>query len=360
MRNKVEQGARVPAPRPGAADVLLPEVLAERCVHALMEQASCSACADACPVGAWVIDDERLGIDEDLCDGCGLCAPACPQGAVLQRYAPASFRIDGTLVAFAACVKAGVDNANQGLLPCLHILGLHRLLQLHNQGIRRLVLSRGDCNDCSRGRVTRIDENLQQADVLLRSRGEAPIKADMLGAQIWNRALSAANARHRAPTLSRRDLFRRTARALSEGSTELIERLETGAPTFTPPGRLLPNTGQTPLWLNAPSIDPLVCSGCDACARLCPQGSISIEPDAYRLEADSCTDCGICSDVCMTDAIEIDHLQAEPQSLLPLRANQCRACGAPYHIPAGRPPGEDLCSVCTTANHHTNLFQVHG
>jgi ferredoxin len=73
--------------RDAVAAARLPELLPERCVHSLIEQATCRRCVDACPTGAWVIDDERLGIDPDRCDGCGLCAPACPQAAIVARAA---------------------------------------------------------------------------------------------------------------------------------------------------------------------------------------------------------------------------------------------------------------------------------
>ena len=39
----------------------LPTVLAERCVHTQLMQASCRSCVDVCPVKAWVMDDEALG-----------------------------------------------------------------------------------------------------------------------------------------------------------------------------------------------------------------------------------------------------------------------------------------------------------
>ncbi|MEW8549314.1 MAG: 4Fe-4S binding protein, partial [Candidatus Thiodiazotropha endolucinida] len=60
----------------------LPDVVSGRCVHEIVEMASCSSCVDVCPQHAWSLDDEALRLDTALCDGCGLCMPACPEGAV--------------------------------------------------------------------------------------------------------------------------------------------------------------------------------------------------------------------------------------------------------------------------------------
>ena len=66
--------------------LVLPEILAERCVHSRLETASCQACVDSCPQGAWVLDDASLGINTETCDGCGLCAAACPQAAIVHPH----------------------------------------------------------------------------------------------------------------------------------------------------------------------------------------------------------------------------------------------------------------------------------
>jgi len=149
---------------------LRPEVIAERCVHSHLEQATCRACVDACPRGAFVLDDERLGIDTDRCDACGLCAPACPQGAVLDAFAPVTYRVGGEPVAFAACERALPVIGEPGIMPCLHALGLRHLLALRRDGVARLVFGRADCRSCPRGRVTPIDTHLDAARQILEGR----------------------------------------------------------------------------------------------------------------------------------------------------------------------------------------------
>jgi Pyruvate/2-oxoacid:ferredoxin oxidoreductase delta subunit len=42
----------------------------------------CGTCVDACPVGAILLQNETISIDQDLCEGCQDCVDVCPQGAL--------------------------------------------------------------------------------------------------------------------------------------------------------------------------------------------------------------------------------------------------------------------------------------
>ena len=54
----------------------------EACVHGLLAQARCSACADACPQDALQMTAEGLVLDPAACTGCRLCAKKCPTQAI--------------------------------------------------------------------------------------------------------------------------------------------------------------------------------------------------------------------------------------------------------------------------------------
>lgn len=52
------------------------------------------------------------------------------------------------------------------------------------------------------------------------------------------------------------------------------------------------------------SIDPEKCTGCQACARQCPQEAISGEKkEAHTIDQDLCIQCGVCLDTCKFDAV---------------------------------------------------------
>jgi len=340
-------------PEPG--EVLRPEVIAERCVHSHLEQATCRACVDACPRGAFVLDDERLGIDTDRCDACGLCAPACPQGAVLDAFAPVTYRVGGEPVAFAACERALPVIGEPGIMPCLHALGLRHLLALRRDGVARLVFSRADCRSCPRGRATPIDTHLDAARQILEGRGLAPMLTVFLSPEHWSRAQGAA-ARQPKPGLDRRAFFRQ---AIGSAVDQVVRRMEGEmAQRGIPPGRYFPTTAPGQVVPFAPTIDVERCTGCDACARLCPEGAIRVDADTYRLDADACTGCRVCVDVCAQRAVTIEGLAVPTQTEVSLHRRRCRACGVSFHTPKPDGAGASVCPVCTVTSHHRRLFQV--
>jgi ferredoxin len=345
---------------PGAS--LAPEVVADRCVHSHLEQASCRACVDACPRGAFILDDECLGVDTGRCDACGVCIPACPQGAVLGTFGPVTYRIGsepGTFTAFAACAPALGPIGEPGVVPCLHALGLRELLALRCDGVTRLIVSRGECGRCPRGSATPIDTYLEAARRILAARGVMVLATVSLDPVAWRRAREAA-ARQPRPGLDRRAFFRHAVDAVVE---QVMSRAdgEVGshlAVAGRAPGRWFPTTGPGQLVPFAPEIDSARCTGCDACARLCPEGAIRAEPDAYRLDPDACTGCGVCVDLCTQGAVTVRHLAVPVRTLIPLHRGKCRACGTPFHTPSQDRAGADLCPVCALTHHHRRLFQV--
>jgi len=342
------------ASNPG--EVLAPEVIAERCVHSVMEQASCRACVDACPRGAFVLDDERLGIDTSRCDACGLCVPACPQAAVVDAFSPAIYRIGGESVAFAACAAALPRIGEPGVLPCLHSLGLRQLLSLRREGVVRLELSRADCHVCPRGRATPIETHLEAARQILEGRGLVAMTAAFLAPGPWSEARVAA-ARQPRPSLDRRAFFRQAIGSAVEQAVRRAEGEGGSAPPDNRLGRYFPSTAAGQVVPFAPRIDEGLCTGCDACARLCPTGAIRVEADAYRLDPDACTGCGICVDVCTRGAVVIEPLAVPSQTFVTLYRRRCRACGVHFHSPRAD-GGAGLCTVCAVTNHHQRLFQV--
>lgn len=337
----------------------LPTVIADRCVHTKLTQASCQSCVDACPVNAWVMDDESLGIDTEACDDCGLCAAACPQGAIVSQRVMSALEGEGRSTALFACEMAGIDG-NEGIIPCLHALGLQELLKIYRSGTRHLSVANGDCTSCVRSKALRIRDLVEQLNSVLAHRNLATISLKVLPSGQWKQRLKETRREPVGPVLSRRNFFRMAAESSITIGMDIAGLQE--EKTFIPPGKQLPRTRLSDIVPFVPRIDPAKCNGCDACARLCPQGAISMctsdgNPQ-YSLDAESCTGCAICLDVCNRKAVSVGYWEPQVQFALHLTAQRCRACGAPFHSPVGRESKVDLCFVCTETNHARDLYQV--
>jgi ferredoxin len=167
----------------------------------------------------------------------------------------------------------------------------------------------------------------------------------------------------RRKPVSRRGFIRA---AISETTKRVEELAERAEGRYVAPGTLLPRSHPGDPVPFAPLLDPTKCSGCDACARLCPHGAISIEKDgglpaAYVVHPDSCTGCGICTDVCERHAVTIAPWRPVQDLSFPLVNRRCRSCGVTFHLPKteerARSAGS-LCPICSRADHHRDLFQV--
>lgn len=346
-----------------AAQGRLPEVNADRCVHTRISHAGCRACTNACPRGAWVIDDERLGLDTGVCDGCGLCVPACPEGAISRDHGPSDTGIrvwNNHPALFRACERTGLENPDSRV-PCLHATGAGELLNQYGRGVTVWIASAADCDACPRGRVQRFPESVRQANALLHSRGLHPITLVLLEFRPWLEAVGQSTAYQGQPVWTRRNFFRSALAALNTALDPATLASDEQA-NFTPPAAWLPDTGPDALFLHSPVIDPLRCNGCDACVRLCCHQAITLDTSGnepcYRIDARHCTGCGICRDVCDQDAIRLNVLSPLSQTTLPLVQGHCPACDIRYHLPAGRLSPDRLCPICARTRHGHQLYQV--
>lgn len=338
----------------------LPDVIAERCVHSRVETASCRRCVDVCPHNAWVIDDERLGIDADACDGCRLCAAVCPEQAIVNELSPDVRTWNGEPVAFAVCEYANVGSQT-GELPCLHIIGISELVKLRSEGVGRLVVAHGDCPNCHRNGDDSLQRRVSDLNRLLVDRGLKSFPLVDVPSDHWRGLLNMTESgASPGVTMGRRSFLRM---GVAEAVDKSVNQLGESSPDnefATPPGRLMPRHNNTNLSLFVPRIDPVVCDGCDACGSICPHGAITIDDSAYRLDPDSCTGCGLCVDICEVNAVSLETCARPKIEAIPLIECRCESCGVSYHFPGSQRTKNDrnLCRVCQKTVHHNKLFQV--
>ncbi len=346
----------------------LPGIAEEACVHARFHAAGCQACVEVCPRGAWQLEEDCLGLDIEACDGCGLCIPACPTGA-LHLELPWQIRSLGSnLVILFACDRSGVEN-REGVIPCLHALGLRQLLLIHAAGIRYLLSCSDDCGHCDRQPPAEgtLEERLEQANRLLTERNQPPLRLLQRSAKAWLKLHAGDEVIPRGTRLSRRDFLRGAGTQLNR-QLAVLAPLNRPESRTLPPGELLPEGPEGPLhWPWLPRFDPQRCNGCDACARLCPTGALQLVEEtgedrdppslAYRVDPAPCTGCNLCSETCDQEAIRVVAEATGKATGIRLRSERCRACGNPFHEPVDREPVA-LCRICRERDFSRLLFQV--
>ena len=321
-----------------------PTLQVGRCVHSRSEIASCRACIQACPLGAWKLSDESLELDATRCDGCGLCVAACPTGAVTGlAHDPVRRLVAGRVALLAACERVQAETG-EGRVPCLHGIGLTPLLQAWTLGRRIWLVASADCDACPRGAAERLETRIERLNGLFQARGQALIHLRRLGgeslAALLDRCEPVANG-------SPADRGKRNWLGLG-GRTQ--QPAETDA--VPAPGAYFPGKGPLP-WVV--ELDPVRCVACHACERLCPTGVLSWEeleqpardePDAcYRLEHIRCTGCGLCSDVCEHAAIQPIAWTRPVRDAVLFHSGKCPGCGNRFYH-AGVGDSAAYCWVC--------------
>jgi len=53
-------------------------------------------------------------------------------------------------------------------------------------------------------------------------------------------------------------------------------------------------------------IDEDACTGCGACAEICPADAITVD-DTAKVDSELCTECGACVEECPVEAISLEE-----------------------------------------------------
>lgn len=324
----------------------LPQFDAEVCSLGRLACAVCTDCADACPTAALSMSDDGLELDPTTCTACGACVSACPQRAISLPGQEPVVAPDRHGAAALICPQ----HAQRGQV-CLQAIGLQDLAALWIAGVRVLHLGLGDCETCNSGGGLIFDGRLRDFNLLLADRNFSPIITKK-GSMQDLRNLPKLGAQNDLPNTWRRALFGLGTAKLADGKLAGLARIQA----------VKAKGNASPRFDFAPQIDPELCSGCNACTRICPEASLTLinvgtDDVAYDLDPVSCTGCRLCMQVCDETAITLTPLGVSaPQ--VPLVGFICRACGAPAHLPQAQGAGDGLCSICAKSNHHRKLFQV--
>jgi len=312
------------------------------CTRQRHRLSTCTRCLDACPHGALAWDG-GLVVDWGVCTGCGICTAVCPTGA-LEAVAPSREELlvqiqrvtrDQDPVTFACPrVLDGVEGAPQCLaVSCLGCLDESLLVSAVANGARSVWLVDGACEGCPQavGRTV-IGAVAARSNALLEAFGRPEairFRPDLPS------VVASGRGRGMEEGVSRRGMFKALARETARVGeiTAETRKSREQEPEQKPRGELphaLP--ASRALLLAAmkrlgTAVEPVLqgdeeglfarfalgegCTACQMCAFFCPTGALTKVEDGGRVglafRVASCTNCGLCRDICYRDAVQLTY-----------------------------------------------------
>lgn len=318
------------------------------CAHARQGIQGCSACLDVCPTGALSAGQSHVRIEPLLCQGCAACGSVCLSGALGMAGQDTSDSLAGLAKRLQDQPDAGVwirprehvEAVPEGWLTCVEAhpsaLGLDYWLAALALGARRVAVTASPC-----------PEDMGKAlDVQL-----AVARGLLLGL-----ALPTGVARvETASDLSRVPVVPAGIYGYQPAGESRRERCDAALTVLIRHAGTLP--GHVSLPAGAPwgsvEVDPIRCSYCSACARICPHAALTCGGDPLQLAFNepACVQCGLCVNACPEKALTLRPRRwlvspgPVPRVLAEAETLRCVECGKAFSTRAMMARTRDLLSA---------------
>lgn len=346
------------------------------CLNNDMQFLICQQCQSICPNNAIVPGNPTI-FKKDNCTSCQACLPSCPTGAFqadddVSNLLNCVTRIEGKSIELL-CERH--PNPESGLNPettglrvrgCLAGLGSGALLALAAMGLEQVTLRTDSCHQCNWQDLSKtVHRQTEMADAFLSGWKDTLIVrcVDSIEEPVERPFMDVKN-----PPLSRRDLFRMIGRQGQAAVARAMEssRAANGHRLGRDRLRILAAITHLPKpdFPDQVCLDGLdfavlsindTCTACGTCARACSTDALSFnlveDGKKYELRFNprNCTGCEICTHVCTSASITVDHHPAygqvfgeEAVLLSGGELVKCDRCGTR----TAKRDGASLCPIC--------------
>jgi ferredoxin len=329
--------------RLGAPDLAIHPQQCSRLRH---RNSTCARCIESCPAHAITVQG-TLEVDATQCTNCGVCAAVCPTGA-LEPTNPTNAELlsrieqrKGMACLAFACPKAGCGSDERVIqVNSLGRLDESILVGAASWRIGQIMLVDGPCQNCRDAKGCEASEQaIAQSNALLRA-FDLPPRVSFVsqlplfgshGTPVPNEGLS----RRAFFSMLTRDTKAAAALTMSsmlQSANEPQTNVRKGAlPQQVPAKRTLllealrrlgkppaPNfAGQFTGWVTCQINEN--CTGCAMCAYFCPTGALIKTRQEGKtvlvFSAASCTNCGLCREICYCNSIDLAGRTDLPKAL---------------------------------------------
>jgi Fe-S-cluster-containing hydrogenase component 2 len=330
-------------------------VAGERCLNQRHNAVECRHCAENCPAGAILIDQNQVYIDKDVCPSCGLCLSECPTEVFYSNQwdettVAKEVDLQGWKTTEFFCTEHTApqqqdENAASGavrLPACLaslsggawYELGLKTGIDLHLE----------QCDGCPVEKVLpRLAFKVSTAAEWLHASGHMS-KINFVNQCDFDKSRLCRDAVNTGLRLtSRRDLLLslvQHARQAPKGVP--VEESGQADDNLLPAWRkrFAEVYQQNDLQGAPAAFWPVIkvsdqCVSCGVCSYFCPSGALEIDEEdgsaVHRFTSGNCLDCRICQMICTVGGISRDRVPVERPfetiTISKVPVMQCTRCG---------------------------------
>lgn len=335
---------------------------------------SCSKCVEICPEGAFHIIRNKLTLFENQCIACGACIGSCPTEALmLENFDPNTF-----VEAFSEKEEPVISCKKDA--SCLGAFDAHHYATMALRHAKTPVCDLSHCEGCPLNKGQKvsgfIEEQVEAANTFLAQTGyegaleiQREKQVQTPGSEpavperrmVFKKAISkAVEGGEAKPYVSLTLQQRRRNDTTLPLKYEALKRAVADNIRFF---KTMSVKESSPLFFDK-KIDFDACTNCRDCVRFCPTQALESTPDSQGIlfTHSHCIGCGICDDICKTDAIAtapgfdlVEIAYTRKKELVYYEMVQCHECRCPYPYKGGDP----ICDRCKAfLSENADMFKL--